>query len=143
MKRFIFGFHRRVWWPKWTPASRSCRMETTAINMFLQSVAPLPQRRPMAATVERAQVMVVGVAAHPLVGRTMLAAQRAFRFWASSGPGMRLPVDGAQPLLADVRVHLRGGQAGVAEELLDDPQIGTPVEEMGGVGVPQGVGVGG
>src|SRR3989442_10726693 len=25
MKRRIFGFHRRVWWPKWTPASsRSC-----------------------------------------------------------------------------------------------------------------------
>src|SRR5688500_14365533 len=30
MKRFIFGFQRRVWWPKWTPASRSSRMETTA-----------------------------------------------------------------------------------------------------------------
>jgi hypothetical protein len=45
MKRFIFGFHRRVWWPKWTPASSSCRMETTAIEMFL-SVAPLAQRRP-------------------------------------------------------------------------------------------------
>ena len=54
-------------------------METTAIEMFLQSVAPLAQRRPMAATVERAQVMLVGAAAHPLVGRTMLAAQRAFR----------------------------------------------------------------
>ena len=30
MKRFIFGFQRRVWWPKWTPASRSSFMETTA-----------------------------------------------------------------------------------------------------------------
>src|SRR5919198_6187295 len=29
MKRFIFGFQRRVWWPKWTPASRSSRMLTT------------------------------------------------------------------------------------------------------------------
>src|SRR5262245_43995445 len=29
MKRFIFGFQRRVWWPKWTPASRSSRIETT------------------------------------------------------------------------------------------------------------------
>src|SRR5215210_2499465 len=28
MNRFIFGFHRRVWWPKWTPASSSARMET-------------------------------------------------------------------------------------------------------------------
>src|SRR6266508_3520894 len=30
MKRFIFGFQRRVWWPKWTPASSSWRMVTTA-----------------------------------------------------------------------------------------------------------------
>src|SRR5688572_389929 len=29
MKRRIFGFQRRVWWPKWTPASRSSRMVTT------------------------------------------------------------------------------------------------------------------
>src|SRR5580765_1065484 len=31
MKRRIFGFQRRVWWPKWTPASSSSRMETTAM----------------------------------------------------------------------------------------------------------------
>src|SRR5438067_10759737 len=30
MKRRIFGFQRRVWWPKWTPASSSCFMVTTA-----------------------------------------------------------------------------------------------------------------
>src|SRR5947209_4866604 len=29
MKRFIFGFHRRVWCPKWTPASSSSFMVTT------------------------------------------------------------------------------------------------------------------
>src|SRR5438105_36995 len=29
MKRFIFGFQRRVWWPKWTPASRRSRIVTT------------------------------------------------------------------------------------------------------------------
>src|SRR5260221_3555337 len=33
MKRRIFGFQRRVWWPKWTPASSSSRMETTAIGL--------------------------------------------------------------------------------------------------------------
>src|ERR1700744_4934910 len=87
MKRFIFGFHRRVWWPKWTPASRSCRMETTAIGVFLQSVAPLAQRRLLATTVERAQVMLVGVASHPLVGRTILAAQRVFWLGAQVRPG--------------------------------------------------------
>src|SRR4051795_13245699 len=30
MKRFIFGFQRRVWWPKCTPASNSCFILTTA-----------------------------------------------------------------------------------------------------------------
>src|SRR5919204_3562700 len=30
MNRFIFGFQRRVWCPKWTPASKSSRMLTTA-----------------------------------------------------------------------------------------------------------------
>src|SRR5512133_2503538 len=32
MKRRIFGFQRRVWWPKWTPASRSSRI-VTAIGL--------------------------------------------------------------------------------------------------------------
>ena len=27
----IFGFQRRVWWPKWTPASSSSFMETTGM----------------------------------------------------------------------------------------------------------------
>src|SRR5919204_977484 len=33
MKRRIFGFQRRVWWPKCTPASSRSRMETTAIGL--------------------------------------------------------------------------------------------------------------
>src|SRR5689334_15820733 len=28
MKRRILGFQRRVWWPKWTPASSSSRRST-------------------------------------------------------------------------------------------------------------------
>jgi hypothetical protein len=32
MKRFIFGFQRRVWCPKWTPLSSSCFMLTTAME---------------------------------------------------------------------------------------------------------------
>jgi hypothetical protein len=35
MKRFIFGFQRRVWCPKWTPLSSSCFMLTTAIAASL------------------------------------------------------------------------------------------------------------
>jgi hypothetical protein len=33
MKRRILGFQRRVWWPKWTPASKSSRIETTDIGI--------------------------------------------------------------------------------------------------------------
>ncbi|GAA3987787.1 hypothetical protein GCM10022630_35690 [Thermobifida alba] len=29
MKRFIFGFQRRVWCPKWTPLSSNWRIVTT------------------------------------------------------------------------------------------------------------------
>src|ERR1044072_8486364 len=39
MNRFIFGFQRRVWWPKWTPASRRSFMATTGMSRpFLGSV---------------------------------------------------------------------------------------------------------
>src|SRR3954462_3824732 len=31
MKRFIFGFQRRVWWPKWTPDSSISFMVTTGM----------------------------------------------------------------------------------------------------------------
>src|SRR5712692_4118992 len=33
MYSFIFGFHRRVWWPKWTPASRSSFIEMSTPNV--------------------------------------------------------------------------------------------------------------
>src|SRR4051812_47057497 len=29
MYGFILGFQRRVWWPKWTPASKSCLIVAT------------------------------------------------------------------------------------------------------------------
>jgi hypothetical protein len=35
MNLFIFGFQRRVWCPKWTPLSRSWRVVTTAMAVFL------------------------------------------------------------------------------------------------------------
>src|SRR5437763_16818636 len=44
MKRRIFGFQRRVWWPKWTPASSNSRIETTDIGIrspfWLVVIAP-------------------------------------------------------------------------------------------------------
>ena len=45
-----------------------------------------------------------------------------------------------QPCLCDMRVNLRGGKIGVAEEHLDDAQIGAVVEQVRGEGVAQGMG---
>src|SRR5665648_787149 len=39
-----------------------------------------------------------------------------------------------------VRVHLSGSQGGMAEKLLNGPQVGATFEEMGGKGVAQRVG---
>ena len=54
MKRFIFGFQRRVWWPKWTPASSSSFMETTGIESpFLGFGLRMLRRASVEAGVER------------------------------------------------------------------------------------------
>ena len=47
MNRFIFGFQRRVWCPKWTPASSIWRMVTTAMmgTPPLRLAAPRSWRR--------------------------------------------------------------------------------------------------
>jgi hypothetical protein len=39
MNRFIFGFQRRVWCPKWTPLSSSWRIVTTAMVVLLSHAA--------------------------------------------------------------------------------------------------------
>jgi hypothetical protein len=39
-------------------------------------------------------------------------------------------------------VDLRGLQAGVTEQFLHHPQVGTPVQQVGGEAVAEGVGVG-
>ena len=46
MKRFIFGFQRRVWCPKWTPLSSSCFMLTTAMWRRLSVCARRPGAGP-------------------------------------------------------------------------------------------------
>ena len=38
--------------------------------------------------------------------------------------------------MLDVRVNLRGGNVGVAEEFLDNPQVGAAAEQMGREAVP-------
>ena len=52
---------------------------------------------------------------------------------------MCLVVDGAQPRDTNVGVKLSGGEAGVAQQFLHDPQVGAAFEEMGGGAVAQTV----
>ena len=48
----------------------------------------------------------------------------------ASGAGVGLVVHRTQPCDGDVRVELRGGQAGVAQQLLHDAQVGAAFEQM-------------
>ena len=47
--------------------------------------------------------------------------------------------DASQSLSTHVSVYLRSCEVGVAEKLLYRPEVGAPVEEMGGEGVAQGM----
>src|SRR5260370_11628013 len=49
MYSFIFGFHRRVWWPKWTPASRSSFIVISTANVPPQELAACSYGAPAAA----------------------------------------------------------------------------------------------
>src|SRR6187551_352810 len=51
------------------------------------------------------------------------------------GPAVDVP----DPLAGDVRVELRGGDTRMAEQLLDDAQVGSPLEEVRRERVAQGV----
>ena len=59
----------------------------------------------------------------------------------SSAEGARVSraVDLQQPLLADLRVHLRRRDRGMAEQLLHDAQVGAVVEQVGRARVAQHV----
>ena len=55
------------------------------------------------------------------------------------GPRVRAGVGGPEAGRRDVRVDLGRGQARVAQQLLDDPQVGAAVEQVRGERVAQGV----
>ena len=48
-------------------------------------------------------------------------------------------VDGFETLAGDVGIDLGRGDAGVAEEFLNDAQVGTVFEEVSGEAVPEHV----
>jgi len=52
---------------------------------------------------------------------------------------MRGRVDLSQLLHRHESVDLRGGHRGVSEQFLHDADVGAPVEQVGGEGVPQGM----
>jgi hypothetical protein len=53
---------------------------------------------------------------------------------------MGLLITGPQTVERDVGIELSCGQGGVTEKLLDSSQIGTPLKDVGGCGVPKPVG---
>src|SRR5271169_1650958 len=53
--------------------------------------------------------------------------------------GMSPPIDFLQFLHPHVGVHLRGGKTGVAEQLLHGPYVCTPVQQVRGKGMPEGM----
>src|SRR2546425_189356 len=57
-----------------------------------------------------------------------------------SSAWVRAAVDLRQPGRVEVRVDLRGDEVGVAEQLLDGPEVGAALEQVGGVRVTQRVG---
>src|SRR5581483_8496413 len=109
MNRFIFGFHRRVWWPKWTPASNSCFMLTTAIAVPPPVVWPGRAHRLATVTVSATggQVSAPAGCRRPEQCSPEGSAPRVGPF-----------VDLEEPFLGDVRVDLGGLEAGVTEHLL-------------------------
>ncbi len=54
---------------------------------------------------------------------------------------MELFVDRFEALLIHVGVDLGGGDIGVAEEFLNDSEVGAILQEMGGKGMAEEVGV--
>lgn len=52
-------------------------------------------------------------------------------------PGVRLFINFAEPRRADMRVDLGCHEALVAQQFLHAPDIGTPIEQVGGKAVTQ------
>ena len=52
---------------------------------------------------------------------------------------MKLSMHFPQPASCHVRINFRGADAGMAEQFLNDPQVGPIVQEMGGEAVAEHV----
>src|SRR3989338_1492885 len=109
MYSFIFGFQRRVWWPKWTPASSSSFMVSVATGRLLTF-------RPLEA-LARSLLAVLLALLHPRVaGEEAAAAELGFQLGVGQGQGPRQAhphrarlAGAAAAADADVGVVLVGG----------------------------------
>src|ERR1700691_3544319 len=59
--------------------------------------------------------------------------------WSPESPGVRARVDLPELVDGHQSVDLRGGHRGVSEQLLHNPDIGAPVEQVSGERMPQRV----
>src|SRR2546421_69940 len=136
MKRFIFGFQRRVWWPKWTPASSSSFMETTGmVSPFLRLswwCAGRPRWKP-GLSAEPPSTSVIprfggsGMLAHRSA-RHLLVASCVIRAWGPAG-GVRVRAAGGGhgvPPAAARLVALRRDARGAVRERRPDPDRVPP-----------------
>src|SRR5439155_26542304 len=116
MYRFIFGFQRLVWCPKWTPASRSCLSVTSGMR----------NERPVstsASVVRRADLLRGNPAPSEgvLNARESIAAQSESETGAYAAGAVGFRVLGPRPRPADVRRARSVLQVGWSPQLMNSP----------------------
>src|SRR5579875_2533005 len=99
MNRFIFGFQRRVWWPKWTPASSNCLMVTTAIRNVTPSHRLRVQPGASARAFSGAEATVGAPGGVPRLPKGSAAGRHP----SAPGPRAAVPAGPPEPLSAQRR----------------------------------------
>src|ERR671935_52379 len=128
MKRRIFGFQRRVWWPKCTPASSSSRMETTDIG-FPFWLGLLSFRRGSGGTGIRRTPAPPPRRRRRVVGRPPMV----------SAPFVRIlsymAVEGSRPIaLGRLAEELRGSSLELALEVVEEGLAEDQIPSMARLG---------
>src|SRR5690606_22633866 len=100
------------------------RLSGRSRRMLLSSRWTAPRSRGSAAS--------IGQSAHGVM-RTGIVLQ-------PSAPGMMVLVQVLQTLARHVGIDLRGREVAMAEQQLDQPQVGAVVQEVGCEGMPETVG---
>src|ERR1035437_10907868 len=101
MKRFIFGFHRLLWWPKCRPASNRSLTVTVKDNSFVSATGPPFWSRPHRESEQSALVLPRGTGEHSLPSQsgwdsmsaypTTSLPERKRKIWGCNGGAHSLP----------------------------------------------------